>query len=247
MPPVARNEKSKAAGLKRGSRRQAYHLTCSNCRTRKVKCDGAQPECGICKAYSQECHYDKSPPMSQVLAMAERIAQLERMAGIAHDNQSFAEAPNAMELSYEVPTPSAPRLVGSTDILDSSRFDTHQSPVETATSNSHHDTPHYPSTSAVADPITGQDETSAAADPPVNGVMPTMNEDQLQFWEAAGIRACATQLRLPAEKIEHLLKTHWTWVHVRQSSSNCWSSLRLTNRSLLPAYVHVHIEDTLYA
>ena len=202
MPPP-RNDKTKVTGPKRGGRRQAYHLTCSNCRNRKVKCDGAQPECGICKAYSQDCHYDKSPPMSQVLAMAERIAQLERMAGVANDSQGLSEPPDAMNLLYEAPTPSG------------LRFDTHQSPVETVTSNSHKDTPHYPSTSAVEDPITGQDEASAAADPPVNGVMPTMNEDQLRFWESAAVQACATQLRLPAEKIEHLLKTHWTWVHVR--------------------------------
>lgn len=194
----------------------------------------AQPECGICKAYSQECHYDKSPPMSQVLAMAERIAQLERMTGLANDSQSFSEAPDVMNLSYEVPTPSAPR------------FDTNQSPVETVTSNSHNDTPHYPSTSAVADPITGQDEASTAPDPPVNGVMPTMNEDQLRFWEAAGIQACATQLRLPAEKIEHLLKTHWTWVHVRYLSPSPKLLLRLTDPSLCSAHVHVHITGAIH-
>lgn len=201
MPPV-RNDKVKAASAKRFSKRQAYHLTCSNCRTRKVKCDGAQPSCGICKAYNQDCHYDKSPPMSQVLAMAERIAQLERAAGLTGDGQSVHEASDGAGLQLEEQTPGA------------AHFQAHHSPVETVTSSSQKDTPHYPSTSAVEDPITGQDEDTPTATPPVRGVMPTMNEDQLHFWEDAAVHTCASQLRLPVEKMDHLLKTHWVWVHV---------------------------------
>lgn len=209
MPPV-RTDKPKATGSKRSAKRQAYHLTCSNCRNRKVKCDGKQPECGICSAYNQECHYDKSPPMSQVLAMAERIAQLERMAGINGDGGSVETDQGPQEqigASFEAQTPTA------------ARFHAHQSPVETVTSTSQKDTPHYPSTSAVEDPITGPDEESAVNTPPASAVMPTMNEDQLHFWEAAAVQTCAAQLRLGNEKMENLLRTHWTWVHVSWTSS----------------------------
>lgn len=206
MPPV-RTDKSKAAASKRNAKRQAYHLTCSNCRNRKVKCDGKQPECGICSAYNQECHYDKAPPMSQVLAMAERIAQLERLAGISGEGGGMGSEPqDHVSAPFEAQTPSA-----------ATRFHAHQSPVETVTSTSQKDTPHYPSTSAVEDPITGQDEEPAANTPPASAVMPTMNEDQLHFWEAAAVETCAAQLRLGNEKMENLLRTHWTWVHVSRT------------------------------
>jgi hypothetical protein len=203
MPPV-RNDKPKSAGSKRSNKRQAYHLTCSNCRTRKVKCDGKQPECGICTAYSQECHYDKSPPMSQVLAMADRIAQLERMTGMASEGSVMQDISDGNITHYEPPTPTT------------ARFQSHQSPVETVNSAGQKDTPQYPSTSAIEDPITGQDENSAATTPAVSGVMPTMNEDQLHFWEAKAVETCAITLRLSNEKMENLLRTHWTWVHVSQ-------------------------------
>jgi hypothetical protein len=140
--------------------------------------------------------------MSQVLAMAERIAQLERLAGLNGDEASVQEPQKRVHAHFEAQTPSA------------SHYHTHHSPVETVTSSSQKDTPHYPSTSAVEDPITGQDEEPAVSTPPPSAVMPTMNEDQLHFWEAAAVQSCAAQLRMGTEKMENLWRTHWTWVHV---------------------------------
>ncbi|ETN45456.1 uncharacterized protein HMPREF1541_09287 [Cyphellophora europaea CBS 101466] len=197
MPP-ARKDLNKSIA-KRVGKRQAYHLTCHNCRTRKVKCDGAQPECGICKAYSQQCQYDKAPPMSQVLAMAERIAQLEKGLDIQREDNQQHDVSDGASVVMEVPSPTA------------SRTTAYRSPVDTVTSASQ-ETPHYPSTSAVEDPVTGQNEENSTRSPSLTAVMPTMNEEQLQYWEKSAVQACATQLRLPEERIEHLLKTHWTWV-----------------------------------
>lgn len=68
---------SRANRLGPGSRK-ATRLTCSNCRSRKIRCDGAQPSCGICVAYGEECQYAHPPPMTQILAMTDKIAQLEQ-------------------------------------------------------------------------------------------------------------------------------------------------------------------------
>ena len=71
-------------------------LTCANCRARKVsltptvdkrarglttaqvKCEGGQPSCKTCEIYHDECRYDKTPPISQVIAMAKRLQEAEK-------------------------------------------------------------------------------------------------------------------------------------------------------------------------
>ncbi|KAF2023467.1 hypothetical protein EK21DRAFT_105276 [Setomelanomma holmii] len=58
--------------------RKSRGLTCSKCRTRKVRCDGAQPACKMCELYNDDCSYDKPPSMSLLLAMAKRLQEAEQ-------------------------------------------------------------------------------------------------------------------------------------------------------------------------
>src|SRR4051794_33521910 len=98
-------------------------LTCVNCRNRKIRCDGAQPSCGICTAYSESCFYDKPPPMSQVIAMVEKLKELEDTIEELKNN-------NDKTISVQDPGPShgdragAPPSTG-TNNQDSSRDTMH--------------------------------------------------------------------------------------------------------------------------
>lgn len=92
-PSIHRAHPKQSRKISSSSRR----LICANCRRRKVciavshgvydasrtnnkktKCDGTHPSCKTCEVYQDQCHYDKSPPMSQILAMSEKIQELER-------------------------------------------------------------------------------------------------------------------------------------------------------------------------
>lgn len=44
-----------------------------------MRCDSGQPGCLICAAYGDTCHYDKAPPVSQIVNMAKRLQQLEEL------------------------------------------------------------------------------------------------------------------------------------------------------------------------
>jgi hypothetical protein len=86
----ARNEKQ--------ARQSRRSLTCTNCRSRKVetlsypgcflsheanssktKCDGSQPSCKTCEVYQDDCRYERPPPMSQIIAMSERLQEYEHI------------------------------------------------------------------------------------------------------------------------------------------------------------------------
>lgn len=139
--------------------------------------------------------------MSQVLAMAERIAQLERMVEHGQEPVSQPEHETTSKIHFD-----------ASNTLQADRPSL-QSPVETINSGSQKDTPHYPSTSALVDPVTGDQDQSMEASNNVDLSMPSMSEQQLQYWEQNCARACAAYLQLPVEKTEHLLRTHWTWIH----------------------------------
>jgi hypothetical protein len=66
-------------------RRHNVGKACENCRRRRVKCDGLQPECGTCRVYKDDCCWDaredlrKPISRQQVEALQTRIADLEKM------------------------------------------------------------------------------------------------------------------------------------------------------------------------
>lgn len=155
--------------------------------------------------------------MSQVVAMAERISQLEQAAGAGHSSELISP----MEPSAGVSRPSDPPQITPNSSISHSGVptsvvhDVHalRSPVETVNSSGQRDTPQYTSTSALDDPVIAEQEERIAEATISNQVMPSINKDQLEYWENAAYRTCAAILRLPIEKVEHLLKTHFNWIH----------------------------------
>jgi hypothetical protein len=45
--------------------------------THQTRCDGTQPSCKTCDVYQDECRYERPPPMSQVIGMAQRLQDAE--------------------------------------------------------------------------------------------------------------------------------------------------------------------------
>lgn len=69
-------------------------LTCVNCRTRKTKCCGTQPQCMTCQVYQEVCRYEKPPPMSQILAMAKKLQEYEQIIQAMRNHESSPAANN---------------------------------------------------------------------------------------------------------------------------------------------------------
>nr|POE90359.1 nitrogen assimilation transcription factor nira [Quercus suber] len=184
------------------SARTGYGLTCSKCRSRKIKCDGRRPECGICVAYGERCHYDRLPSMSQVLGMANRIEDLERQ---------LAQRPVDTGSTASAAIDTAPTTVAAT--VSTSSFTPAQSmSIENLGSSNAPQVPQYQSTSAVDEPIADTDETTTVSASTLS-VSYTMTEQEILYWEDAALQACASMVFLSQERLSHLFRTHWTWVH----------------------------------
>ncbi|GMK56845.1 hypothetical protein CspeluHIS016_0306850 [Cutaneotrichosporon spelunceum] len=96
---TTRRGNTKEDGQKQ-SRRRISHISkaCNGCRRRKMKCDGAQPSCAICKVYKEECVYNpeadgrRSTPKAYVAALEERVRVLEGMLKTAGLEAGAGEA-----------------------------------------------------------------------------------------------------------------------------------------------------------
>ncbi|KPI44682.1 Nitrogen assimilation transcription factor nit-4 [Cyphellophora attinorum] len=132
--------------------------------------------------------------------MAERITQLEQAAGLSQPAETRQITPSS-SISHSA-VPSISHDISSL-----------RSPVDTINSTSHRDTPQYTSTSALEDPVVAEQDERIAEATVTDQVMPSMNQDQLEYWENAASKTCSAILRLPTEKVEHLLKTHFNWIH----------------------------------
>lgn len=208
-PRGSRPEKTRT----RTSRQQVKKsptLTCRGCRSRKIRCDGAQPSCGICLAYNDECHYDKVPPMTQVLAMTDRIAELERLVQDLRRNTSQKSAPSTAAPAVSLtdggeafqPSLDEGHLVHSVPAQDVA------SPEDVALDEGE---TYYETTSAIHDPETVRSRSEGSG--PLRCKLPTMNSTQLAFWGDRVHETASTLLGIPSDTIRHLLDTHWTWVH----------------------------------
>lgn len=199
--------------------KKASGLTCRNCRTRKIRCDGSQPACGICLAYNEECHYDKAPPMSQVLAMTDRIAELERMV---RELQQNANQPGATSSSSTTFNNTSETYLESGSFQDTaSSLPPETTPIPDDTTLDRSDA-YYETTSAVHAPETAlQQLTPNTATHSVLGGrtdrqhrrLLAPDARQLAFWADRVAEIGSVQLHLPPETVRHLLETHWTWVH----------------------------------
>ncbi|TXB96601.1 hypothetical protein FocTR4_00011195 [Fusarium oxysporum f. sp. cubense] len=217
MPKARRERRESPPRPKKTAR-----LTCKNCRARKVRCDGGQPICGICIAYNEACQYDRPPPMTQIRAMADKIAQLE---------QTIKDLQNKDGNSI------APLQASAAVLAENTRVSTLADPlptIEVADGTLDTARAYYDTTSAVHDPgdtpsqaTTGQ--ITVAHSPETRQPLP-METPELRFWEDQAVDSAAVYLSIPQDVIRRLFATHWTWVHAnfiareigRGSVSQAW-------------------------
>ncbi|KAF9772734.1 hypothetical protein IL306_009546, partial [Fusarium sp. DS 682] len=182
--------------------KKTARLTCNNCRARKVRCDGSQPICGICTAYNEDCQYDRPPPMTQIRAMADKIAELEKTIKDLQSNNtaaiSTAQAPSqvsAATIIRSVPTETLPSIDITNGTLDNTRA-------------------FYDTTSAVHDPGDTPSQISigqiTVAHSPETRLPLSMETPELKFWEDQAVESAAVYLNIPEDVIRRLFATHWT-------------------------------------
>ncbi|CAG8566488.1 3410_t:CDS:2 [Funneliformis mosseae] len=79
-------------------KRQRVSKACDSCRRKKVKCDGIQPACGNCTAFSLDCTYNdttkkRGPPKGYIEAIETRLHRMESLlGGLVHSSDPRAEA-----------------------------------------------------------------------------------------------------------------------------------------------------------
>ncbi|ORZ25346.1 fungal-specific transcription factor domain-domain-containing protein [Absidia repens] len=77
-------------------KRQRVSKACEQCRSKKTKCDGDQPICGICRSQNIDCTYKaitkkRGPPKGYIEAIEGRLQRLEALIGsiIQEDDPRF--------------------------------------------------------------------------------------------------------------------------------------------------------------
>lgn len=139
--------------------------------------------------------------MSQVVAMANQIENLERALHAAGDGQFKACTPPAQVQPHQQPT-ETPSIA-----LPAYNAD--------AQAEHQHSAPAFNSTSAVQEPARDGDGPTATPFPMAfydTDPVP-MSSDQLALWQSKASEVCAMQLRLPIAQISHLFETYWAWVY----------------------------------
>lgn len=167
--------------------------------------------------------------MSQILAMTERIAELERatQGHGAHATNPMDQSP-LLTLKDAVETTATPQMspdtippparAGHIEALSQADMNAATS-VHLTSANAYYDTTssvHAPETVLQQEktPITTPSavHTQALHEASKQSLVAS-SRHQLQFWEDRVIESGSTELHLPAESVRHLLSTHWTWVH----------------------------------
>ncbi|KIW06065.1 uncharacterized protein PV09_03237 [Verruconis gallopava] len=79
------------ASSKKPPRRYAF--ACSNCRKKKIRCDGAQPECTSCARAEEVCQYPKKRMEAQLAQAQKRIQELESELLEARSSSPYGSQP----------------------------------------------------------------------------------------------------------------------------------------------------------
>lgn len=138
--------------------------------------------------------------MSQVMAMANQIEDLERALHAAGDDQVGTHAPPAQVQTQQ--STETPAVALSNDNNDAQTDEQHSAPA-------------FNSTSAVQEPARGSDDRNVTPFPTTHydpKPIP-MSPEQLALWQSKASEVCAMQLHLPVARITHLFETYWTWVY----------------------------------
>ncbi|GAB7345960.1 hypothetical protein MBLNU457_4185t2 [Dothideomycetes sp. NU457] len=229
----AQREAMRASGARK--KRPAFNLTCANCRRRKMRCDSGQPGCLICAAYGDTCTYDKTPPVSQVVAMAKRLHELEEVMNQLKlsDNKDIQQILDAAQNSVTAPPEKRSVSQQLSDISSSPReaaLRQSESQPRKLSNDSTVSLPgfselsmcadgqlrYYGSTSAVHQPVaSARNPSSAGATELGNDESRSLlvsNASQSRNWEDFALGNASLQLEIPREIIIKLLDTHWTWI-----------------------------------
>ncbi|KAH8812417.1 fungal-specific transcription factor domain-containing protein [Xylogone sp. PMI_703] len=217
-------------------------FTCSNCRSRKTRCDGTQPSCKTCEVYNDQCRYDKPPPMSQINMMAKKLQDAERIianlqAAIQSGTRSIDHSPDhsradtQLEASSPRPCESPQLPQGESETLiptpnSSPSYARVKSP-ETGTSGSlisdisldeNGKLCYYGPTSAVHDPSTiesiktGDQHYDSPSAKSNVRSLLTSKAMESRAWEDFAAGNAAFRSDIPRHTLSRLLKIHWTWV-----------------------------------
>jgi hypothetical protein len=77
-----------------------YAFACTNCRKKKIRCDGVQPECTSCVRAEEVCQYPKKRMEAQLAQAQRRIQELESELREARSNSPYgsqsASSPGAL-------------------------------------------------------------------------------------------------------------------------------------------------------
>lgn len=154
--------------------------------------------------------------MSQVLAMANRIKELERMleerTETTADHTQQTDLPKQANIQSTSSHMSSPNHSPTMD----AQISRYLSEEDNTTQQLRE--PEYNTTSAIED-LTRPTESSLMdeggtfpAEEPVEH-SPRMSVEQLEYWQNEAISKCASLIQLSPETVSHLLQTHWAWVH----------------------------------
>jgi hypothetical protein len=79
--------------------RQRTGAACEECRRRKLRCDGQQPQCGVCRESGLACEVTqrgaRGPRKGDLRALRSRVAELEAMLEEAHQRQLHPGSSNS--------------------------------------------------------------------------------------------------------------------------------------------------------
>ncbi|EUC34691.1 hypothetical protein COCCADRAFT_92797 [Bipolaris zeicola 26-R-13] len=236
-PSQARHTRQKGSR----SKNDACHywgLTCANCRIRKMRCGGGQPRCKTCDIYGDKCRYDKTPPMSQIIAMAQRLQEAEETIGSLRAQHSASSQSDVSPQTTSTITGPLAAAIASPDVAPAEEppaFKPNHRPTNLqmscpSTSKDHllnlsldenGDIQYYGPTSAIHDPPQLQlpSQTSQACSTPPGtlstteiGSKLTAHYQESKIWEDFAIGNASLQTGIPRQVMVKLLHMHWTWV-----------------------------------
>ncbi len=113
--------------------RQRAGVACDECRRRKLRCDGQQPECGVCQGSGSVCEVTqrgvRGPKKGYVKALKSRLVHLEAMLESRPSPDQQQQQRPGSENSSGITPPTLP-----VEVLDAVAIDCTQSwlPVGTA-------------------------------------------------------------------------------------------------------------------
>ncbi|KAL2815054.1 fungal-specific transcription factor domain-containing protein [Aspergillus cavernicola] len=200
-------------------------LTCENCRARKTRCDGTQPSCKTCEVYHDECRYEKPPPMSQIIAMANRLQEAEQTilklkkaletepSPVYHPTTANQSVSPASEGHLGHPGNSTQHRARS-----SSTEPTSEELLADLSRDEHGKISYYGPTSAIYEP--------AELDPPSADIQSydelpsktnirtllTWNAEEYRSWEEFALGNAAIETSIPRATMSKLLQIHWAWI-----------------------------------